>query len=156
MTFFLQALPYVCLLIAMLFFIYAIIGMQVRTILRGNLAFTSDRKISPNIRGPVVRQKPSITNEPLQFFSLTFSAARFLVTWPSSQTQSTTGTTTSRTSTMACSCSSGECRPQARLEMPTSRSFSSPFFIGNKNHRTLLLVSLSLMLYTSPYPRSHN
>jgi hypothetical protein len=28
----LQALPYVCLLIAMLFFIYAIIGMQVRTI----------------------------------------------------------------------------------------------------------------------------
>lgn len=26
----LQALPYVCLLIAMLFFIYAIIGMQVR------------------------------------------------------------------------------------------------------------------------------
>ena len=27
---FLQALPYVCLLIAMLFFIYAIIGMQVR------------------------------------------------------------------------------------------------------------------------------
>lgn len=27
--FFLQALPYVCLLIAMLFFIYAIIGMQV-------------------------------------------------------------------------------------------------------------------------------
>lgn len=27
----LQALPYVCLLIAMLFFIYAIIGMQVNT-----------------------------------------------------------------------------------------------------------------------------
>lgn len=27
----LQALPYVCLLIAMLFFIYAIIGMQVST-----------------------------------------------------------------------------------------------------------------------------
>lgn len=30
-----QALPYVCLLIAMLFFIYAIIGMQVGTLPRG-------------------------------------------------------------------------------------------------------------------------
>lgn len=30
-----QALPYVCLLIAMLFFIYAIIGMQVSRCIRG-------------------------------------------------------------------------------------------------------------------------
>lgn len=30
-----QALPYVCLLIAMLFFIYAIIGMQVSWCIRG-------------------------------------------------------------------------------------------------------------------------
>lgn len=32
-----KALPYVCLLIAMLFFIYAIIGMQVRTYTNFNL-----------------------------------------------------------------------------------------------------------------------
>lgn len=32
MRFVLQALPYVCLLIAMLFFIYAIIGMQVKVV----------------------------------------------------------------------------------------------------------------------------
>ena len=38
----LQALPYVCLLIAMLFFIFAIIGMQVF----GNIALSSDTDIN--------------------------------------------------------------------------------------------------------------
>ncbi|XP_035271203.1 voltage-dependent R-type calcium channel subunit alpha-1E isoform X2 [Anguilla anguilla] len=39
-----KALPYVCLLIAMLFFIYAIIGMQVF----GNIQLQNDRPISPH------------------------------------------------------------------------------------------------------------
>lgn len=37
-----QALPYVCLLIVMLFFIYAIIGMQ----LFGNIKLEHDREIN--------------------------------------------------------------------------------------------------------------
>lgn len=39
----LQALPYVCLLIAMLFFIYAIIGMQVSGLMGHTLSLEESR-----------------------------------------------------------------------------------------------------------------
>lgn len=130
----LQALPYVCLLIAMLFFIYAIIGMQVIGTEKKKKGHQGKKEketripcsddLSPNLTASIlfpplfpshqtIPSTPSFRCPIAPFFSDNYFAPwkrkpRFSATWPLTPIPSTIATTTFKRSWLGCSCSSGE------------------------------------------------